>query len=198
MEKKTYEPHFFADPAFPIIFHYDVAPQDNIYPPHWHENLEILYFTHGAASVGINTETFSVSEGEMVIVPSNALHIVQSISDQCRYYCLIVDRDFCVNFGFKLDEICFAKKISDPHLNRKMDVIVHEFKDKKDFYQSEILSAIISMIVYLARHHLSSATQTLSKVETSRLEMVKCAFLYIEQNYEKDLTVDQGVQGSSP
>lgn len=189
MESNTYEPHYYKDPTFPIIFHYDIV-HPNTCRPHWHENLEILYITHGEPLTKINTEEVGARPGDIVVIPSNALHRTTCIFGEACYYCLIIDRNFCSQFGFSLDLMSFQKVIHDPELSALMDSIVKEFEEQRNYFQAQILSSILSLMVLLSRKHLAAAPPALNKAQKSQLDMVKRSFIFIEENYSKELTAD--------
>lgn len=47
MEGSHYEQHHYEDPKFPVLFHLDTLSESMVFVPHWHQNLEILYFLEG-------------------------------------------------------------------------------------------------------------------------------------------------------
>ena len=82
MPTTVYENHLHPDPGFPIIFHWNVrqrALRDDIL--HWHEGLELLYFTEGEGTVVCNAEQQLVRAGQMAAVNSDMLHEIFAVSE---------------------------------------------------------------------------------------------------------------------
>ena len=190
MEQNKYEPHYYNNPNFPVIFHFDTAKLNGVIHPHWHENIELLYLTHGKLRVDINAETVYASSGEIVVIPVSAIHIIRSETEIAQYYCLIVDRDFCERCGFDLDNIFCDKVICDKKLNAEYDRIVEAFSQQQEYYQTEILSIILSFLVRLARSHSVLPPTAESKTQKGQMAIIKKTLLYIEKNYQKELTAD--------
>lgn len=190
MNSALYEPHNYKDPKFPIFFHYDTFAPDQLFLPHWHENWEILYFIRGSATVLLDMQEVPVQAGEVIIVPSNALHQLTPSQEGAEYYCLIIDRVFCAEHGFNTEEIFFQTKVKDPVLLTKFAHIIKEFRLSSEFYQSEILAGIISVLVYLARNYSVPASLPLNKTQTAKLDIVKRAFAYVDAHYAEPLSID--------
>jgi AraC-like DNA-binding protein len=185
----TYEQHSFLDPDFPIIFHLNNLNLGNNFLVHWHENIEILNFRHGNAVVYRDAVPINLSEGEIIVVNSGAIHSIHSTSSNCSYDCLIVDRNFLVNLGFPLDEVHLTNIVNDTISRNYFDQIKDEIEKKSPYYKIAIKSSILGLFARLYRisdKHSVSAKQTASK----SLEMVRSAISYIRQNYRNDLTID--------
>lgn len=191
MEGSHYEQHHYEDPKFPVLFHLDTLSESMVFVPHWHQNLEILYFLEGGAAITIDTEEIAASAGDVVVIPTNALHNVVCTTALTSYYCLIVDWDFCGALGLPLDTLDFRRRIREPALCARLDALAEELRDKAPYCKAQALSDIISIMVYLARHQLAPSRISLSETQSSRLEMVKRVFLYIDQHYAEPLTMDQ-------
>lgn len=184
-----YEAHFYGDPSFPVIFHFDTVDNQISVIPHWHPSPELLYFTEGEAAVFLDTEILSASPGDIVIAPSNCLHKIVS-DDYAKYYCLIPDLEFCRRFGIEPDSIDYIHRINDKNMNVKMDAIIAEFDRKEKYYRPMILSEIISLLSYAARHHTTVSPVRLSKSQAARTEMIKKAFLYVDMHFSENITID--------
>ena len=61
---------------------------------HWHEALELLYFTKGKAVTGCNLDHHEVRKGTIVLINGNELHtgIISQIDSE--FYCFQFDPSF--------------------------------------------------------------------------------------------------------
>ncbi|MBR5187528.1 MAG: AraC family ligand binding domain-containing protein, partial [Clostridia bacterium] len=96
----------------PFIFHSDVMDKSTRDYTHWHENLEILCFYEGMGQVYCDSYTTDVKKGDIFVINSERLHMVQSDSE-VRYYCLIVDAEFCRQNGIPVGEVVYCEKVDD-------------------------------------------------------------------------------------
>lgn len=64
---------------FPLGF-YEITPEDswNGFKHHWHEEIEILFFSEGAGTVEINMESFPVKKNSFFFVNSGGLHSMKA------------------------------------------------------------------------------------------------------------------------
>ena len=101
MISTTYEQHFFPDADFPFNYHFDTMEFGDSFLVHWHENIEVLYFREGSATVYRDAVPFSLTAGDFFVINSGALHRVQPESPSCGYDCLIVDKAFYKTSAFR-------------------------------------------------------------------------------------------------
>ena len=101
---------------------------------HWHEEIEILYFTKGKAVISCNLKNIDVKENDIVFVNGNELHsgsISNTISD---YYCIHVKTDFFHNL-IGNEYVIFENVISDPECASLLDKIISA-NGHGDFYNT--------------------------------------------------------------
>lgn len=55
----------------------------------------MLYFISRSAEVSINGEVLLATAGDVVIINSNNIHYIKLQGEECQYYCLIMDHNFC-------------------------------------------------------------------------------------------------------
>ena len=78
MERGHYEYLHHPDPSFPIIFHHDIFTLANGgFLPHWHEEMELLYFTRGSGTVFIDGTSFRAKAGDLVVSGFGCMHSMQ-------------------------------------------------------------------------------------------------------------------------
>jgi AraC-like DNA-binding protein len=185
-----YEPHTHQDPSFPIIFHLDITNKsESNFLPHWHENIEILYIVEGTITVLSDASSITANRDEIIIINSNNVHHIQTLVDVSKYYCLIIDRKFCEDFGLYTEEIIFQRLIKDKLVVDKFNSIIEEFIAQKAFYKAEIKSAIIDLVICLYRGYTLSESPLSNKLETNKIEVIKKAIRYIQSNYDKNISI---------
>jgi hypothetical protein len=87
------EPMDMPDPYFPVKLHtcrHGGFGQE-LFPPHWHAHMEVLFFTKGEASIECNALPYQVRAGDIIVVNSHDLHQGTGLAEQVEYYALIAD-----------------------------------------------------------------------------------------------------------
>lgn len=191
MDSANYEPHTHIDSSFPIIFHQDhMIKYGKRFWAHWHENLEILYITNGTVSIMSDANTITANKDDIVIINSNNMHTIHSLSESSRYYCIIIDKKFCSEFGLYIEEIVFQCHISDEKAGIKYLSIVNELTIQNTLYKACVKALITDFLIYLYRNFKLSETALSNKQENIKIESVKKSIKYIQENYEKNLSID--------
>lgn len=192
MQVSTHEDHSsYMDPSFPILFHLDTCFP---YLPvtssaHWHENIEVLYFIEGEGIVYSGTTEFPAHVGDIVVINPNVLHCIESVTEQCRYYCLIVDRSLYEEFGLPVSNMLFKEIVRDSTAQGYYDKIIREWADRGPFYKPAVKLAALQLLLHLSRYHLDF-TNDGETVQSKRLTMVKDAIGYIRAHFREELTID--------
>lgn len=183
------EDHSFLDPAFPIIFHRDICFPDLPVTAHWHENVELLYFVEGEGTVYAGMAEFPVRVGDIAVLNANVLHGIEAASAQCVYYCLIIDRALCEDFGVPVGNLLLKEMVRDAAAQEYYDKIIREWSDRNAFYQPAVKLAALQLLLHLSRYHLDSASGG-SAPQDKRLTMVKDGIRYIRSHFREELTID--------
>lgn len=190
MPTTVYENHLHPDPGFPIIFHWNVrqrALRDDIL--HWHEGLELLYFTEGEGTVVCNAEQQLVRAGQMAAVNSDMLHEIFAVSEECRYSCLILDKALCDGFGLPISRTVFRPVAEDGRIAVLFERIAREMEEKRTYYKAAVKAAAMELLLLLFREYTVEA-ETDSAAGSRRLEWVKEALAYIRTHYREELSID--------
>ncbi|GLB31503.1 hypothetical protein LAD12857_34260 [Lacrimispora amygdalina] len=61
---------------------------------HWHEQLQFYYFVKGEALLECGHNHFEVSSGSIVVINSNELHYLESLSDDLEFYAIRIEPTF--------------------------------------------------------------------------------------------------------
>lgn len=189
---------------FPILYHYDLLRKETKFRKHWHEKMEFLYFIRGQGAVICNTKRIPVSSGVLVVINSNEMHCVESISEKLEYFCIIID-----NLLFKSlhTDICETKYIdpiyqnliifknrveNDEKVLECINNIVDELNMKDTGFELSVKSYIFRLFVLLLRNHVETTlTPREYDARVNNLNTINNTLQYIEKNYDKSVTLDQ-------
>lgn len=185
MQDNYYEPHIVPDPAKPFIFHSCQISRGCV--PHWHENLELLYF-HRSGRVVCNRNEYEVGAHDIVIFGSNTVHSVQ-LGDDNSYDCLIVDSKFCADSSIDVASLEFDCVVRDEEAEalflRAVDEISRFDLSPSAFSAAGTKAAILALVVCLCRRH----SHPISGTHDS--DTVKRAIGYINSHISRPMSIDE-------
>ena len=179
---KRYEPHILTDPSKPYFFHLC----NTAIMPHWHENIEILYF-HGDASVICDREEYAVTDRDIAVIGSNALHASPRCGDTV-HDCLIIDSDFLSRNGIDISGLKFRCVIKDENIEALFLRVCEEMSRVQNgdrFSNAAAKAAILTLAVELCRVYSLA-----DEGGKARGGAVKRAIGYIKSHFDEPLTVD--------
>lgn len=190
MQTNTYEPHIHKDPSFPFIFHMDVVEDDAPIYLHWHEGIELLYFLDNAADVILNGIPEHVQKGDIVVINSNRVHKIVTTEAHSFYYCLIMEKTFCSDFGFDIENSTYQDKLRDQEIARLVLSINNELERKQPHYKEAVKSYVLSILVRLNREYLKDTSSIETDVGQKYL-LTRNAIAYMQKNYTQKFTISQ-------
>jgi AraC-like DNA-binding protein len=169
---------------------------------HWHEHMQIYYFICGSAMLECGIRQFSVCSQDIVVINSNELHYLESLSDDLQFYVIRVDLPFLFSNQVDLcqtkflvplsqNRITFRNLIQDDRkvLNCVIKTIA-EYSTRKIGFELAVKSSIYQLIVLLLRghiHKIMSNDEFSSKV--NNLKRFDSILQYIAENYTEKIFV---------
>jgi len=188
LKRTSYESHMLSDSKLPFIFHLDTVKCSSC-NVNWHENIELLLFIEGSGQVFCDITRTDVRPGDVFVVNSNSVHYVVS-ENIIRYYCLIVDSDFCITNGIDTSHVISSNHIRNDEAVLKYSKIVKEYSEESDYKNAGIRSAVLDLLVFLCRNYSQKSEIRQTGYTSKTIENIKTAIGYIKANFHKNLSVD--------
>lgn len=191
MNKNTFETHLLSGRKLPFIFHLDIQKENAHLPTdmNWHSSIELLYVTEGEGTAVCGTQSYTLTKGDLCIISANIPHAFIS-SKILTYHCLIVDEAFCSANDIDTENLLFQTHIRDKTAENLYLSIADEFHRSQNFKNAGIRSAVLNLIVYLARNHLEKI-QPMYRPTSLKDESIKLAIGYIKSHISEKLTLDE-------
>ncbi len=204
-EPSLYEKAYIQDSRFPIqVSLKQFFYTGNIFNCHWHEALEILYFTKGSAMIECAANKFTVSPGDIVIINANELHSGNNLGTEIEYYCIDMctallqsgSADVCdIKYIEPIAQniIAFNNKIkNDIEVINCISNIIKEFESCEPGYELSVKASAYSLLVILLRKHIYNIlTPKEFDLKQKSFSKIKNALIYIENNYTEKLTLEK-------
>ena len=185
----------FSDPLFKVTaYETKLAKSGRAF----HEEIEIKYCYEGAFNILINSEIYTVEEGDVVITNPYELHENVNIGDNnARYYMLIFNLDVVndLQIGVDLRRLLIVERKKfknivrgNERLRSAIKNIVEERREKKEFSRVVERGLLEQIIALLLRENLQDAEE--SAVNVKAKETIVPALSAIHNEYDKKLTVE--------
>jgi AraC-like DNA-binding protein len=190
------------DPNFPIKGHkIQFSKNGNGFPFHWHEHMELLYFTNGSAIVNCNLKRYEVTSGDLIVINGSELHHLECLGPMVEYYCIIYNVPLLLG---QISDTCNTKYISpiasniiifknlirdDAYIANCIKSIITEFEQKGPAYELEIKSLMFHFLVILYRGYIDKSLSPCEyDTRIKNLERFDKLFKYIEKQYYEKIT----------
>ena len=198
-----------GDVGLPISLYKVTYDKGNcsILPAHWHQEFEVIYVSRGSGTFKIDTLTYTVEQGNLIIINSQELHSAFCDNEEgCDYFAFVFGMNYlCAD----KEDIC-QKRYIDPLLTGKRKIInyisgnneweiecieivkkiVNAFSKKKDYYELYIKGCLYQMIniVYI-NNSIKEVQENFSKSSES-IESIKKVIEFINKNYSNKISIN--------
>ena len=155
----------------------------------WHNNVEIQLCCEGSGYVILNGFRTEIGVGDIVAVNCNTIHFTGT-DDYIKYHCIIIDNDFCQNSGINCADIQFENIFKDRKIMESITETVEAYKNPDDIcYKAKLQYLILEILIEIRMRHTKCVS--ISNQNKKHFKEVKDAILYIQNNYDKKITLDE-------
>ena len=157
---------------------------------HWHEAMEILYFTQGTAITACNLQEYEVKKGSIVLINGNELHTGIISQFDSAFYCILFDPNFFHNL-IGNEYVLFDNIIHDEDCTKLLDRLVETSSKKpsiKNIVESKKL-AYEFFILLTERHTKHVLGEEDYKKQFKKLDTFHHIVDYLDKNYMENLSV---------
>ena len=203
-ETKSHTDTMFAFNIYPCTIPLDFS----FVPLHWQDSVELIYIKKGNGQVRVDSESYPVSAGDIVVVLPGHIHGLQAVrKGKMEYENIIFDPDFLSSSPV---DVC-GQKYLYPLFGGKVEIPVYIGKGKTPQEQAQYgsISACLERVDFLCDGRpwgyelgvkgmmlsffsglLSMASETPEKTGDDRNQQkIKNVLLRIEEDYDKRLTI---------
>lgn len=187
-----------VDGEFPFnLFITDIAE----YPPHWHEEIEIVYVLDQPLVIGLNNEIFTVNPRDIFLIGRGEVHFFITPPKKSKRIILQFELSMFENFAPMMRERKFTvpliggKGASEPthgDLEQQILWIEEEYARKAEGYHLAIKARLYDlMVILLRRVSMEKYSSQEQSKHLKRLERLEQVFQYVEQNHHREITLEE-------
>ena len=155
----------------------------------WHENLEIQLCKKGSGTILLDGGKYPFCKNDIAVVNSNVIHYTGT-DNELIYDCLIIGTEFCKQMGLEFNSMLFESVVKSSEIAGLFSELTELYFDFSASYRKAKLNKLlIQIIIELAENHVVSKTEY--KEKNKSYERVKLAVLYLRDNYQQKITLDE-------
>lgn len=198
-------PH--GDALFNLAVHlteHKVAADIMLYT-HWHEESEILYILEGSMLLQIDTKSFMVNKGDIILIPPNLIHGASRCNDSpCGFYAIvfhpalvssvlndIIQQNYLDPFFMKTSNTFYYIN----EVSKEQAKILHyvtsiiEAYDSKSFGFELLIKAYILQMFYTLIQFQSTKKHYPKKDDILATLRIKKILAFMEDNYQQTFSL---------
>ena len=178
----------FIGSVLPFSLHRDYMSPARSHYVHKHKEIELIVGISGRGSVVIDMNPCPFANGQLVVVPPNAVHYVVS-DTEVEYDCLIIDTDYLIRNGIDPNECVFPNPIEDQELASLFQKLYEQSHIRDDYRKAILKSYVLQIVVTLCRSHRRPASAEMKERRT--LTKIKQSISYIKSHFQSELSLDE-------
>ncbi len=184
------EIHNFNKYDVPIILYPDVKKYKNVpFLINKHLDLELLFVRDGEIEMHLDDTVFCATKGDVIVANSNVLHNIIPLTESILYECIIIDRDFCTQYGFILDKNHIQEIIREDELFDMMNHIKEAtLQLDRDFRVAEVTAEVLRLLTTLFRQY---STPVSGGSDYGSRVMLERGVEYIHEHFREQIDVDK-------
>ncbi|RXZ83205.1 AraC family transcriptional regulator [Paenibacillaceae bacterium] len=170
---------------------------------HWHKELEIVYILEGSMQIELESAIYEMSQGDLLVIGSCDVHRYFANPRGCNKIIIQLDKSMFETCG----EAYFSRRFAEPHLRpgqslhaeleREMLKINHEISERLPGYDPAIKTSAYAIITAIVRGmKMAEHTRDERSRRHEKLSRLENAICYIEQHYDKDITLSQAAENN--
>ena len=157
---------------------------------HWHDEIEILFFTKGESSVSCNLKEIPVKKDDIVIINSKELHTGTLYGYGSAYYCVQLNTAFFHNLIGR-EYVIFKNLVRDKECASMFSRIIEQASDHSFGGVMELKKRLYEFFSLICTRYVSEIiSEDDYKKQFCRLDTFNAAVEYINHHYNEELSVN--------
>ena len=190
---------------FPFNIYPCSIPLDfSMVPPHWHNDMEVIYIKKGKGRISVDLTPFIVNRGDIIVVPPGQLHSIEQFEDQSMEYENII---FQLNMLMAVQGDSCTENFFQPLMQRQIGIWNHYTPDSSVYpILSDCLNnmdnicesfgpgyelAIKGQLFTLFHTLFAFIREPLPSHQNKSLDRLKDILKYVETNYCDKISIEE-------
>ena len=168
------------------------------HPPHWHDELELLYPLNGETSIKIDEKIYHLPKKQLMVIESCHVHSTYSPNTTCMFLCVHVSKKQMQQYmpDVEFYQIhCCPEDISDEdfpaylEICKMMESLTCLYIEDVSAFQMEAEGIILQVLAHLIRNFSTSEAPELTSPDALTMERVKSVITYVEEHFREPVSL---------
>ena len=165
----------------------------------WHEQIELLYFKNGSATVFCDNREIKAQKGDTVLINPCQVHRVEPCIDTL-YDCFMIDKRLYLDFEpagwgkyfkpFDDGHLQFENLIRDPKLNFCLEELCEEMKNAAVGFELAVKAGVLKLFAILFRGYVVGESSLLSE-NNERYSRIKPAMELMKKRMSEKISLKE-------
>ena len=192
----------YDNAMFPLSIYNVISDtsQTNRIHCHWHEEIEILMVTKGCASLYLNNKCTAISQGNVVLMPSNQLHLATCpVGEAFSFISIVFHPTLLIRPTGDIVQQQYIDPILHPNTifpvldgtdsdwQEQVRQLLHEIQElflHKDFEYEMLIRTRLYQIWHLYSMHFNPNNKAAKANSNCRIDMTRDIIEYIREHYD--------------
>ncbi|HEX7715026.1 MAG TPA: AraC family transcriptional regulator [Bacillota bacterium] len=171
------------------------------FPPHWHEELEIIYVLDEDLVIGLNHEVYTLKPRDIFLIGPGEVHFFINPPKKSKRVIIQFELAIFESFAARMREQKFSNPLirsiderSHPHrgLERQILRIKEEYIRHREGHELAIKARLYDLVVILLRQvPMVPYSSVAQNKHLKRLERLEQVFRYVEEHYTQRISLTE-------
>ena len=195
--------HEHVQDDFQLQLRFDIINTNNeFYPAHWHNHLEILLILDGTMTAYVNDKKYELVYHDLLIINPREIHYTQ-VHGSIRYILLQIPLEdlkrLIPDFEMLYFDEFYPHELSEGRPIQNTEALLikmkNEFEKKENGYQLLFTSLFYEFLYDLYRNHSIQLSARCKDKATKTLHRIEQIMDYVKSHYQSPITLDE-ISGS--
>ena len=168
------------------------------HPPHWHDELEILYYLNGGTEICVEHKTFQLPKKQVIVVDSRQIHSTHTSDTTAMFVCIHISKAKLLEYVPDAESLairCLPEDITEENFPAYLEIcklagsLVQLYMEDSPFFALESEGIILQMFARILRHFSVRTLPEQTGQPLSSRERFREIIAYINNHYAEPLTL---------
>lgn len=175
------------------------------YPPHWHEEIEVIYVLDESLKIGLNNEIYTLRPRDIFLIGIGDVHYFLPQANKCKRIIIQFELAIFEQFTNIMRDMRFAQPLiavreeqtgeegtTHKAIENQILSLIKEYENKYEGYKMALKARLYDLGVILIRQiPMEKFSPQQKSKHINHLERLDQVFHYVETNYDKEIPLDE-------
>ncbi len=176
---------------------YVTAP-GGYHPPHWHEELEILYHLNGESDITIDRQKYHLDKKHMIAIDSRQVHSTYTYDPASMFLCIHISKAYMERYVPDLEMYhiqCIPDDITDENFKDYFDICQLLKKMTEAYIQEPVAlpmethGLVLQAFAMIIRHFSHQEAPSVANVDKLTANRIRTVITYVLKHFREPVSL---------